>query len=365
MTMIPEKLFRTNNHSKFKIDWCGVNPEQADEATQAFSLWRLGKPIEILLVDEWQQVSNNFRISLSNGSRFLLRKNVRDNQEEKIVLLDRITSFLRSKGIPIPLTIHSPGEKPFVIFDGHIFQLFEFVEGDHYRGTQKELERVARHIAQLHKALADICFPIEELRKTPWTVERLTQWCDRAISDQSSHGIILRSNSDFILDQACFVSESLKLGGDLRVQIIHRDLHPQNMLFKDDSLVAILDYSDVSYGRLAADVGNACHRFVRQFVVYQREMNQRLPIYELLVEGVELFFREYLKSNSLNSFDLVSVPFLIKDELLRKLNSCLTKWYEHQNEMAVRGELEKFISLLKEADYIGMVLDGWLHTGVK
>jgi hypothetical protein len=98
---------------------------------------------------------------------------------------------------------------------------------------------------------------------------------------------------------------------------------------------------------LARDVGNACHRFVRQFVVHQGR-----PWQETLAHGVRTFLRAYFAVNPLPDGERRLIPLFIKDELLRKLQSSFAKRLSAADKRPYDGEVPKLIDLLKEVECI-------------
>lgn len=345
-------IFGPNNHSKFKIGWRDINNGEAQKIAGLVAAHYDFCPTGVVQqVDEFEQMSHNFRVEIQeklNRKFVLLRKNIRIKDERTIVTLGILMTYLGHRGIPIPSAISTKDGQPFFSYNGHIWQLFEFISGDHFRGTSIELTEAARNIAKLHLVLADTQLPVfDDVQKyLVWNLDdwhnifRLARLGDSAVDRK------VKAHEEFLLEQARLVVEDRNKNAPLTRQWIHADLHPLNTIFLEGGqLKSFLDFEKVYFGELARDVGKACHRLVRQFVVFQEK-----PWRESLREGVRIFFEEYLKIHPLNDIDLDFVPRLLRDDLVSLAHYVLQQWYTHQNTNLVeKGEFDKFLILLEES----------------
>ena len=135
---------------------------------------------------------------------------------------------------------------------------------------------------------------------------------------------------------------------NITAQPIHRDLHPHNTIFENSSLKALLDFADVSLGERVRDIGNACHRFVRQYIVFQEK-----PWQESVRIGLRLFLEQYHKHYPISEEEFIALPAFIYDELLGKLYYNLKVAYlDNDDRFVTGGQLEKMLTLLTEAQTI-------------
>src|SRR3989338_4448375 len=94
-------IFKPNNHSKWQINWNAVSNSTLD-AISVVLLDGYGiSPItDARQVDEWEKMSNNFRITLGaeNGlKKFLLRKNIAIKNAKGLELMEKLSAFLREQ----------------------------------------------------------------------------------------------------------------------------------------------------------------------------------------------------------------------------------------------------------------------------
>lgn len=352
-------LFGPNTHSKYRIEWKEIPPEAKEEITRLipdhYNFDEIDKD-NIFQIDEWEKMSNNFKVKVRSGGKWidvLFRKHIQLKDKESISVLDKIFGFLRKQNVPIPSIILTKDGQTTFKEKENFYVMFEFIEGNHYRGTIEELKEVARQIAYFHRALKKIPF-VEDIKKKPlllfpWSVDGWNKLFEAAEKKEKEIDTHFKENKEFIMEEAGRVEEALEKNPQLRKQFIHCDLHPQNTIFDNGRLVAILDFEGVRTGELCRDVANACHRFVRQFVVFQGKNWQ-----ETLAEGLRLFVGEYAKVNSFSQEEISLIPIFTRDELLRKLFKDLNlHYFEGYSKNVEGGELNKKLTLLKEASIIG------------
>ena len=353
-----ERLFLPNNHSKYHIGWQAIPDKERKEILKLVSSHYKFDDIaesKIFQVREWERMSNNFRVRIRFGRKWsdvLFRRHIQIKDKKSLFVLDRIFEFLSKKEIPTPHIIQTKDSKTSFSHGNYFYVMYQFIPGDHYRGTLREFKEIARQIAFLHQALKKIPFLKEISQKplllAPWNMAGWQRLFADARSKKGKIDLIFNHYRDFILQQAGIVKESLDNMSKAKIQPIHCDLHPQNTIFKKEKLVAFLDFEGVRLGELCRDVANACHRFLRQFIVFQKKDWRRA-----LPRGLEIFIREYTEVNPLKKNEISLFPVFISDELLRKIFKDLNLYYfRNYSRNVERGELEKKLNLLKEATII-------------
>jgi homoserine kinase type II len=353
-------LFGPNNHSAFAIEWRTVTPEVFSSLERILKInYGFERIDAIEQVGECELTSNNFRVHGSkdgNAVTRLLRKNILQKDEGGIVLITRIMEDLSARGVRVPAVIPASDGRPFVAGDA-LYQLFSFIEGDHFRGTEGELNEIGRGVAELHRALRDLpC--IEEIRQRkhivpPWRTEDLNGM--KRSAEERGNAIDRR-----VLDAWPYVQKAVQRVESGRAglatgdaQPIHCDLHPHNTLFRDGKLAAIIDFERVEIGTRAKDVANACHRFVRQYVV-----NQGGPWEALLPKGAGLFLDAYEAVLPLAAEDKAMLPVVLCDELIRKVVFVESAYYTGGSERYFEnGEFDKIITLLQEAHFLADIFE--------
>lgn len=351
-------MFEPNNHSAYKIGWKDI-PEDIKKQVKGIVEERYPFTVvdnEVRQVDEWERMSNNFRVKVSgdgNESEVILRKHIALHDEKSIELQTRILSFLAEESFPVPHVIPAEGKKDFIFLGSNYYQMFKFISGDHYRGSHKELEEVARYIARLHKKFSHIPFFDDVAQKpkylTGWTAQGWNTIFDIVSDKKTYFDATIMNYKNLILDSMRAIGSVFAKDIHVPVQVVRNSLHPHDTLFENETLKAILDFEEVNVGERVRDVANACHRFVRQFAVHHAiEHNE--PWQKTLPEGIRIFMDAYIKENSLDPEEMRFFPLFIKDELLRKLFRDISRYcHEGKSEKLEGGELEKKLGLLEES----------------
>lgn len=352
------EIFEPNNHSAAKVLWTAAAAEPAAEVKEVLLL-HYGLPAvgEVLKVGAWEVRSHNFKIS-AGGKILLVKKNIAWKDEPSLALVERVLQYLGRKNVPAPVIVPALNGAAHVSFGDHLWQVFEFIPGDYFAGTETELAAAAAAIAGLHIALAEIPFAAELRGRTKavstWSREKLLGFFAAANLPAAVAEALGR-------DRALIEARLAELEGNAepmraaRRQIVRNSLHPHDTLFVGGRLQAIIDFEEIGENELARDVGNACHRFVRQYVVCAGR-----PWRETLGRGTRVFLDSYLAVNPLPENELKLLPLFIKDELLRKLQSTLTKLAAGENVEKYTGEVLKFLGLLREADAVGEAITACL-----
>jgi len=345
--------FTPNSHSKFKIEWNSVNNQESDKLLEIFGrYYDCGQAASIEHVGEWEKMSNNYKVKLADGNYVLLRRHIQLREQVQINFLNSILSHLSAKGVKVPVVISTKYGQNEILVDSNHYQVFSFIAGDHFRGDEIELKDVAVNIASLHKILAEM--PVshdEEMWKQPllpaWNREgwknifEKVNFLEDDVSKTCHH---YRELIEFWLAK---VECGHKDISSLSLQPIHADLHPQNTIFSNRKLVAMLDFESVRVDSVIRDFGNAMHRFVRQYVVNSSgSWRTTLPV------GLKIFFDAYSTINPLDKRECKFVSVLIADELLRKLFKDITLYFQGYQGNIDKRELIKKLNLLNEVSLI-------------
>ena len=299
-------------------------------------------------------MSNNFRVRVkSEGkwSNILFRKHIQLKDKKSFDVLDKLFGFLLTEGVPVPRIVRTKDGKTTFQEGDSFYVMYEFIPGNHYRGTLKELKDIARQTALLHLALQETPFAREIAAKrqivVPWTMEGWDAIFEAAKLKRGKMVDLVKESRDFILQEAEKIQKGFKNVRPTKMQPIHCDLHPQNTIFsKKERLIAFLDFEGVRMGEGCRDAANACHRFVRQFAVCQGgEWRKTVP------QGLKIFMKEYTKVSPLKEVRLF--PLYIQDEILRKIFQDVSRYcLENDQRQVEGGELEKKLTLLKEASIL-------------
>jgi len=192
------------------------------------------------------------------------------------------------------------------------YLLMEKVEGRDYFNDLREFSKKekldSKDISKI-KAMTSYLAEIHSVKKE----SRALYW--RKIRDIIGHGECLMGVFDIYPDSTLSYEEMAeieKMCVDWRAKLkpkthrlcqIHGDFHPGNIWFKDDSDFVLLDRSRGPYGDAADDVTALCINYIFFSLMYHGEIKGAY------LEGLNLFFEEYIKQTKDNELFEVLAPF--------------------------------------------------------
>src|SRR5687768_9138159 len=182
----------------------------------------------------------------TDQGKFLLKRRARGKDDAfKVAFAHALQLYLASKQFPLPHLIGTRRENNSMLqWKGAVYELFEYIPGQGYPQTLEATFDSGRVLSLYHKLLTDF--------KSEW--QPATGSYHAAASIEHGMKAIPQSlqASDTTLGPLLqFLFESYKYSAD-RVemlglstwpkQYVHADWHPGNMLFRDNRVVAVIDY---------------------------------------------------------------------------------------------------------------------------
>jgi len=211
--------------------------------------------------------NQNFRVKTDSGLYFVrifLQQSI-ENVEQELILMSALKQNAFKTAYPIA---RKDGRIISVLNEAPVI-VYEFIDGDLPRLNLSVVEEMAEATA----GLALIKYP-DTLTKTNAIS------LDDSIAITRSEAFLVYSNIDVRDNFAGFI-EVLKenLRYKLPTGIIHGDIFPDNTLFRNDKLAAIIDFEEFAIDTLLFDVGMTingfCFEEARLNAVYLKRFLQR------------------------------------------------------------------------------------------
>jgi len=235
------------------------------------------------------KLQQQFRVVYSKNGKtreVLIRKNIRIKNAEIIENIHQNFFFFVFSWIKVPQFVVTK-DKSLSALDGEsIWTALDFVDGEHFSGSPDELSQIATEIAKIHKAFREHKETYLGLSAFTWEMEDLVFVFEIMKKIDADLQEILLSKEKTIKEIASRTLSERKKHTKKNFQIIHNDLHPHNTIFKDGKLSAVIDFDNVRYAELLIDLGQAIHRFVRQYMVFNKSHSQ-----DYLNKGVDIFLK--------------------------------------------------------------------------
>jgi Ser/Thr protein kinase RdoA (MazF antagonist) len=258
---------------------------------------------------------------VSDHGKFLLKRRARGKDDPfKVAFCHALQLNLAAKQFPLPHLIGTKRENNSMLqWRGAVYELFEYIPGQGYPQTLESTFDSGRVLGLYHKLLETFnsqwqppsgsyhMAPSVEtgLRAIPGILAATSQ--SRAEPDVSPI-------AEYLLDSYHNAAESCEaLGIDTwPKQIVHADWHPGNMLFRDNHVVAVIDYDSARLLPRVVDIANGALQFS---IIGGDEDVSRWPDY-VDESRFKRFLRGYDEVMLLSQAELRAIPWLMIEALI-------------------------------------------------
>lgn len=254
-------------------------------------------------------------VIVAEHGKFLLKRRARGRDDAfKVAFCHQIQLFLMSKQFPLPHLIGTKKDNNSLLqWRGGIYELFEYIPGQNYPQTLESTFDSGRILALYHKLLEQFqsqyspptgsyhMAPSVEagLRQIPKTLEQVS-----GIIDLCSYLLQSYNHAATTVDR-CGIETWPK-------QIIHGDWHPGNMLFRDNRVVAVIDYDSARLLPRILDIANGA----LQFSILGGDENLTKWPDHVDETRFQRFLRGYDEVVLLSEAEISAIPWLMIEALI-------------------------------------------------
>jgi homoserine kinase type II len=227
----------------------------SSDITHVLSRYNLG-PVEGIAAAGHGFV-NETAIVVTKCGRFVVRRNHHRFSLPAICYRHRLIDHLCQRSFPTARLIPNAGGSTVTIIDGRIYEVQEYVHGtdfDPHRPGQ--IAEVGATLACYHQAVAEFPSPGNETlpRYAPTRITALTE----TLYERDVMG-------ELHADLAWYDARAAALRSAMPDQVyaalprvlIHGDMHPDNVRFAGDRVVALLDFDQVEHDARIVDLADA------------------------------------------------------------------------------------------------------------
>lgn len=218
----------------------------------------------------------------TDRGRFLLKRRARGRDHPmKVAYAHGIQRFLAERDFPLPRLMPSRIEDDtMVIHGGHIYEVFEYLEGGSYDRSVEATFDAGFQLARFHEIVADFQFDWEPTRRAFHDANVVRNHLNAIPASVGKNDSVAGRESELfsvvsiLYDSYETACEQVEDAGyaEWPIQTIHGDWHPGNMLFSDQSVLAVIDYDSLHLLPPVVDVANG----VLQFSILGGDMDPRL-----------------------------------------------------------------------------------------
>jgi homoserine kinase type II len=222
-----------------------LNKSLVEELADDFNFGRINNVIPI----PEGSVNSNYLLETSKG-RYLLRVDEVKSESEVKREID-LLAFLRKHSFPCPHPIQDRTGRLYREYDGKCLSVFRYLEGKVLpvaRLRPGQLETIGRTLGELHVIGKGYKKGIDNR----FSFERIA---DLYLSVRGRLPNYFRKVTRTLEDEIEYLTRYLE--GKLPKGIIHGDLFTDNLLFRGDKLIAMLDFEAACRGKFIFDIATA------------------------------------------------------------------------------------------------------------
>ncbi len=255
---------------------------------------------------------------VSEQGKFLLKRRARGKDDPfKVAFCHALQLFLANKQFPLPHLIGTRKENNSMLqWRNGVYELFEYIPGQGYPQTLEATFDSGRILALYHKLLEEFHSewqpPSGSYHMAPSVEQGLRAIPASLAANQGGEAFLQLLN--FLLDSYRQAAQSVENLGmeSWPKQIVHADWHPGNMLFRDNHVVAVIDYDSARLLPRIIDIANGALQFS---ILGGDEDVGKWPDY-LDESRFKRFLRGYDEVMLLSQAEIRAIPWLMIEALI-------------------------------------------------
>jgi homoserine kinase type II len=257
---------------------------------------------------------------VSENGKYLLKRRARGKDDPyKVAFAHALQLYLANKQFPLPHLVGTKKDNNSMLqWRNGVYELFEYIPGQAYPQTLESTFDSGRVLSLYHKLLQDF--------KSQWqpsggsyhlapSVEQGLRAIPASLQGggNSGDGDVMKVLT-FLLESYRHAAETCEHHGmdGWPKQIVHADWHPGNMLFRDNRVVAVIDYDSARVLPRIIDIANGALQFS---IIGGDEDVSKWPEY-LDESRFKRFLRGYDEVMLLSEAEIKTIPWLMVEALI-------------------------------------------------
>ena len=252
----------------------------------------------------------------SDQGRFLLKRRARGRDEPfKVAFTHAIQLHLANKQFPLPHLIGTRNDNNSMFqWRGAVYELFEFIPGQGYPQTLEASFDGGHTLGLFHKLLMDFESEYQPPTGSYHAAQVIYQGMEALRVNLLAGAQELKDLGDFLANSYKEASERVEAVGIAQwpKRICHADWHPGNMLYRENRVVAVIDYDSARMLPPIVDIANGALQFS---VIFGEDDVSNWPDY-IDETRFRRFLRGYEEVIVLSQAELEVVPWLMMEALI-------------------------------------------------
>jgi homoserine kinase type II len=252
----------------------------------------------------------------SEQGKFLLKRRARGKDDAyKVAFSHAVQLYLASKQFPLPHLIGTKKDNNSMLqWRNTVYELFEYIPGQAYPTTLEATFDGGRVLSLYHKLLHDFRAEWQPGGSSYHLAPSVEQGLKQIPASLTASDTVLGPVLQFLLESyrhAAQMAGAIGLDGWPK-QIVHADWHPGNMLFRDNRVVAVIDYDAARLQPRIIDAANGALQF--SIIGGDEDINS-WPDY-IDESRYKRFLRGYDEVMLLSEAEMRTIPWLMIEALI-------------------------------------------------
>ncbi|WP_176758937.1 phosphotransferase [Alkaliphilus peptidifermentans] len=273
------------------------------------------------------------QVKVNNGKTYYLKLKESIDEIERELYLQ---TTLKKYNVPTSMPLISVDNLYYTFHNEDIYCLYEELPGSHVTDffNLEQVYLIGEALSRLHIGL-EHCNPNMFNTKNMDIMKQLIEW---AIPESKKLDKNINNIEEYL------ISNFFPNINSLSKQIIHRDTHPQNILFDNKKLSGFIDFDISTVGFRIFDLCYCSTAILMSDFSNQKLKNEWLNIFKHLYEG-------YTSNITLSNVEIKSLfPILLSIQLI------FIAFFKDRNEDIARINLEGLYWIYKNKDKIEKAL---------
>ena len=287
---------------------------------------------------------------VSEQGKFLLKRRARGKDDPyKVAFSHAIQLYLAAKQFPLPHLVGTKKNNNSMLqWRNAVYELFEYIPGQSYPQTLEATFDSGRILSLYHKLLQDFRSewqPTGGSYHNAPAVEQGLKQIPATLQSGDAAAPVLKYLLDSYRHAAHMVDAQGQEGWPK--QIVHADWHPGNMLFRDNHVVAVIDYDSSRQLPRIIDAANGALQFS---IIGGDEDISKWPEY-LDESRYKRFLRGYDEVMLLSEAEIRTIPWLMIEALIAEavFPIAATGFFGRMEGLAFLGMVQRKVAWMQRS----------------
>jgi Ser/Thr protein kinase RdoA (MazF antagonist) len=315
----------TMTYQPSAVSSSGSGQQKQSGQREQFTLEELGVVLsrfDIGAIESVQEYARGSRkapklLLTSDLGRFLLKRRARGRDDpSKVAFTHAIQLHLANKQFPLPHLIGTRKDNSSMFhWRGAVYEVFEYIQGQSFPQNLEATFDGGHTLGLFHKLLLDFAGqfqPPTGSYHSAQMIEQGLQMLRTNILASSADG--LKELGDYLASSYKAAAQAVEAEGLSRwpKRICHADWHPGNMLYRENRVIAVIDYDSARMLQPIIDIANGALQFA---VIYGEDDVSNWPEY-LDESRFRRYVRGYEEVTVLSQAELRVLPWLMIEALI-------------------------------------------------